>query len=230
MICRRVARSQEVLAAACAALASASAQIMAKKTPLDAHLFHIKHLLILREQIAPFQVDFAVKEMSLDFSSVKSAGKTKPVSDSLFLVPKIETWLALCVCVQPWACSRRRASSFPFRRATRCSSSCWRVRPRCANISKVRRKALCSSFSFSFSFPFVSFRFSSSQRRIDGVADSRRLADRQLKSTCEAFIDFSGDFLVGPIRVFVFKVRVLQFSGKGTLRLERFWNPRPSRT
>ncbi len=26
-------------------------------------------------QIAPFQVDFAVKEMSLDFSSVKTAGK-----------------------------------------------------------------------------------------------------------------------------------------------------------
>ncbi|XP_046442585.1 conserved oligomeric Golgi complex subunit 3-like isoform X2 [Daphnia pulex] len=101
--------SQEVLAAACAALANAASQIMTNKTTLDAHLFHIKHLLILREQIAPFQVDFAVKEMSLDFSSVKTA-------------------------------------------------------------------------------------------------DSRRLADRQLKSTCEAFIDYCGDFLIGPIRVYLAKM------------------------
>ena len=36
--------------------------------------------------------------------------------------------------------------------------------------------------------------------------DSRRLADRQLKSTCEAFIDYCGDHLVGPVRVFIFKV------------------------
>lgn len=38
------------------------------------------------------------------------------------------------------------------------------------------------------------------------VLDSRRLADRQLKSTCEAFIDYCGDFLIEPIRVFLAKV------------------------
>ncbi len=38
------------------------------------------------------------------------------------------------------------------------------------------------------------------------LSDSRRLADRQLKSTCEAFIDYCGDFLIGPIRVYLAKV------------------------
>ena len=37
-------------------------------------MFEIKHLLILREQIAPFHVDFSVREISLDLSKIKTAG------------------------------------------------------------------------------------------------------------------------------------------------------------
>lgn len=65
--------SQEVLTMCIQSLATASAAISKNKTLLDGQLFEIKHLLILREQIAPFQIDFAIKETTLDFSNVKMA-------------------------------------------------------------------------------------------------------------------------------------------------------------
>nr|CAG4649154.1 EOG090X02EM [Scapholeberis mucronata] len=136
--------SQEVLAAACEALASAASQIMDNKTTLDAHLFHIKHLLILREQIAPFQVDFAVKEMSLDFSSVKNAA-----------------------------------------------------------LGLFQKKGRL--FSLTASNALLEFLLEGAPQVREHLKDSRRLADRQLKSTCEAFIDYCGDFLIGPIRVYLAK-------------------------
>ncbi|PIK55765.1 putative conserved oligomeric Golgi complex subunit 3 [Apostichopus japonicus] len=65
--------SQEILQCCIQSLLLASDSIVKKKSEVDGELFLIKHLLILREQIAPFQVEFAIKETSLDFSSTRNA-------------------------------------------------------------------------------------------------------------------------------------------------------------
>ena len=65
--------SQEAISLCVQSIENAKQEIEKRATPLDAELFQIKHLLILREQIAPFQVDFTIKEYSLDFSKVKTA-------------------------------------------------------------------------------------------------------------------------------------------------------------
>nr|CAG4643782.1 EOG090X02EM [Lepidurus arcticus] len=137
--------SQEVLAAACTAISQAAQTISHNKTPLDGQLFHIKHLLILREQIAPFQVDFTVKEMSLDFSSVKTA--------AMGLIQ--------------------------------------------------HRNRL---FSLSASNALLEFLLEGTPQVRQHLTDSRRLADRQLKVTCEAFIQHCGEFLTAPLRVLLDKV------------------------
>ena len=65
--------SQEVLDACIFSLESACSQITTRKGLRNGQLFMIKHLLILREQITPFQVQLSVLEHSLDFSKLKNA-------------------------------------------------------------------------------------------------------------------------------------------------------------
>ncbi len=65
--------SQEALVACMDSVARAANQISSQKTAMDGRLFQIKHLLILREQIAPFHVDLSVRETSLDFSRLRTA-------------------------------------------------------------------------------------------------------------------------------------------------------------
>ncbi|XP_022087992.1 conserved oligomeric Golgi complex subunit 3-like isoform X2 [Acanthaster planci] len=65
--------SQETLLSCIQSLVTAEQGIVKRQTELDGMLFLIKHLLILREQIAPFQVEFSIKETALDFSTMKVA-------------------------------------------------------------------------------------------------------------------------------------------------------------
>ncbi|XP_050555141.1 conserved oligomeric Golgi complex subunit 3 isoform X2 [Spodoptera frugiperda] len=65
--------AQEAISLCVQSVDNAAKQISTNATNIDGELFQIKHLLILREQIAPFQVDFVVKETTLDFSNVKNA-------------------------------------------------------------------------------------------------------------------------------------------------------------
>merc|ERR1740128_817801 len=60
-------------------------------------------------------------------------------------------------------------------------------------------------FSLSTSNALLEFLLEGAPQLREHLTDSRRLADRQLKSTCEVFIDFCGDFLIGPVRVYLAK-------------------------
>ncbi|XP_072370417.1 conserved oligomeric Golgi complex subunit 3-like [Scyliorhinus torazame] len=63
--------SQEALSACIHSLLGAADSIIKNKAQTDGQLFLIKHLLILREQIAPFHTDFAIKEISLDLKKTR---------------------------------------------------------------------------------------------------------------------------------------------------------------
>ncbi|MEE6471143.1 hypothetical protein FKM82_009194 [Ascaphus truei] len=65
--------SQETLSACVQSLLGASDAISKNKTQVDGQLFLIKHLLILREQIAPFHTEFTIKEISLDLKRTRDA-------------------------------------------------------------------------------------------------------------------------------------------------------------
>ncbi|XP_056411390.1 conserved oligomeric Golgi complex subunit 3 isoform X2 [Hyla sarda] len=65
--------SQDALSACIQSLLGASDSIMKSKTQVDGQLFLIKHLLIMREQIAPFHTEFTIKEISLDLKKTRDA-------------------------------------------------------------------------------------------------------------------------------------------------------------
>ena len=65
--------AQEAVLACTEALVSCSRALTRQRGPADGGLFLVMHLLKLREQIVPFDVDFSSTELSLDFSDTRSA-------------------------------------------------------------------------------------------------------------------------------------------------------------
>ncbi|EFJ48495.1 component of oligomeric golgi complex 3 [Volvox carteri f. nagariensis] len=68
---RAVARRAVPPAPSAGGAAAAAAATSSATTPMDAQLFMIRNLLFLREQIVPFDVDFAVTDIDLDFSHMR---------------------------------------------------------------------------------------------------------------------------------------------------------------
>ncbi|XP_047330170.1 conserved oligomeric Golgi complex subunit 3 isoform X2 [Impatiens glandulifera] len=62
--------AQEAVEVCSLSIQKASKQVAKRSSPMDGQLFLIKHLLILREQIAPFDIEFSVTYKELDFSHV----------------------------------------------------------------------------------------------------------------------------------------------------------------
>ncbi|KAL6222121.1 hypothetical protein ACLB2K_005513 [Fragaria x ananassa] len=60
--------AQEVVEVCSISIQKASKLISKRSSPMDGQLFLIKHLLILREKIAPFDIEFSVTHKELDFS------------------------------------------------------------------------------------------------------------------------------------------------------------------
>lgn len=60
--------AQEAVEVCSTSIQKASKLITKRSSPMDGQLFLIKHLLILREQIAPFDIEFSVTHKELDFS------------------------------------------------------------------------------------------------------------------------------------------------------------------
>ncbi|KAK6945655.1 Conserved oligomeric Golgi complex, subunit 3, partial [Dillenia turbinata] len=60
--------AQEAIEVCATSVQKASKLIAKRSSPMDGQLFLIKHLLILREQIAPFDIEFSIIHKELDFS------------------------------------------------------------------------------------------------------------------------------------------------------------------
>ena len=85
--------AQDALTNCINSLIGASEKIASQKTRIDGQLFLVKHLLILREQIAPFHTDFSIRETKVDFEKTKSAVNKLMHADNLSRLFQVSCFL-----------------------------------------------------------------------------------------------------------------------------------------
>ena len=89
--------AQEAVDACLDTLNSAAAALTQRRGALDGQLFLVRHLLTLREQLAPFEVAFARETVALDFSRVRAemrkvlAGGVSALFSLDALAPRVAT-------------------------------------------------------------------------------------------------------------------------------------------
>lgn len=118
---------------------AASRQLAKQSSVMDAQLFTIKQLLILREQIAPFEADFAVTEYDLDFSHMRDhlrrimAGLFVHVHAFMLTCHALLVWVVLnCLCMhvaqaswEPWTQANSVARIYMYH----CEGVCLSTQP-----------------------------------------------------------------------------------------------------
>ncbi|KAK7603161.1 hypothetical protein V9T40_003160 [Parthenolecanium corni] len=156
--------AQEAIVCCCQNVEEATQMISKNKSLLDGYLFQIKHILILREQIAPFQVDFTITEMSLDFNQLKSAAYGLLQKEKLF--------------------------------------------------------------TFGSNNAILEFILHGSPLLRENYLDSRKIVDKQLKTTCESFISSATSNVVAPMSNVMQQIQNFRKLNKdGNLKEQPFGQP-----
>eukprot|EP01094_Clydonella_sp_ATCC50884_P016978 TRINITY_DN2875_c0_g1_i2.p1 TRINITY_DN2875_c0_g1~~TRINITY_DN2875_c0_g1_i2.p1 ORF type:complete len:886 (+),score=203.84 TRINITY_DN2875_c0_g1_i2:36-2660(+) len=117
--------AQEAVSECSLSLGKAAEAIKANKGDIHSHLFLVRHLMLLREQISPFEIEFCVEERNLDFSQMKGAFRTfvEGISgsgfSSLFSLSRSNSLISLMGSTPPRVKSKRVDSKRALEKALR---------------------------------------------------------------------------------------------------------------
>ena len=149
-----------------------SKQVARRSTTTDGQLFLMKHLLLLREQIAPFNVEFATTYKELDFTHMRVRHSLEP-----FMALRSADELDGVVAQDQFVRILSGESSF---------------------------------FAWSSNNALLSLISKGTPRVIESQVDSKKILERDLKTTCEQFIMNATKITVEPMLSFITKVTAVK--------------------